>query len=183
MNKRLAETNPKPTPPDVEPKINPEWVKSLEAERDALRVECKCRADWIEKMCAILGYDNSDGLHPDPDPFTIASELKRLAEIGKRWFADSSLETWFPCDAQELQKLKELNEEKFQTINAYCSMASLDRWKMKTLVNAIDRYLSAAGYGEHAKILTYARADVVNAKTGLVELLDKHHSDKPCASI
>lgn len=161
---------------DDAPVISPEWVKSLEAERDALRIEYESRAKWIADMNAILGYDNSDGMHSEPDPFQIATELKALAEIGKQWRKDSSLEKWFPFSAEELaaaktelQKFKELNEEKFKTINAYCSMASVDKWKVKTLVDAIDRYLSAAGYGPHAMILTIARAEVVNAKTGLIK--------------
>lgn len=34
-----------------------------------------------------------------------ATELKRLAAIGKRWETDSSLETWFPFTAEKIAKL------------------------------------------------------------------------------
>jgi len=94
-----------------EPLINPEWVKCLEAERDALRIEYEIRAEWIARMNAILGYDNTDGFHSEPDPFAIAAELKRLAEIGKRWETDSSLEKWFPFTAKEMETLKELRAQ------------------------------------------------------------------------
>ena len=37
--------------------------------------------------------------------------LSRLAEMGRRWEEDSSLEKWFPITAEELVKLKAENEE------------------------------------------------------------------------
>lgn len=120
---------------DREPTINPEFLKSVEAERDALRIEYESRAHWIAEMNAILGYDNSDGKHSEPDPFEIATELKRLAVIGKSWETDSSLAKWFPFTFEEL----------------------------RAVVDAIDRYISAAGYNEHTIILTKARADIVNS--------------------
>lgn len=118
-----------------EPKINPEWVKLLEQERDMYRTECEIRVRWIADMNALLGYDNSDGMHSEPDPFAIATELKRLAAIGKSWETDSSLAKWFPFTFEEL----------------------------RAVVDAIDRYISAAGYNEHTAILTKARADIVNS--------------------
>lgn len=84
--------------------------------------------------------------------------------IGLSWKQDSSLEKWFPITAQELAKLKELNEDKFKTIAAYCKAASLDKWKIDRLLSAVDQYLSLDGYREASKLLTEARADVVNAK-------------------
>jgi hypothetical protein len=93
-----------------------------------------------------------------------AVQLERLADIGKRWETDSSLDKWFPFTAKEVETLKELNADKFCTIEAYCKAASTDKWKIKTLLDAIDRYLSASGYSAHANILTDARAEVVNLK-------------------
>ena len=100
------EPEPKATPPDAEPKINPEWVKSLQAERDALRVEYEIRRDWIANLCSIIGYDNYDGKHGRPDPFEIVRELQRLAVFGAQWETDSSLEKWFPFSAKELEELR-----------------------------------------------------------------------------
>jgi len=51
-------------------------VGELEKERDALKVEYESRALWIEKMNKILGYDNSDGFHSQPDPHEIAARLR-----------------------------------------------------------------------------------------------------------
>lgn len=67
---------------------------------------------------------------------------------------------------EELDKLRDLNADKFSTINAYCRMASWDKWKIQRLMDAIDHYISAAGYTEHTRLLTEARAEVVNSKTG-----------------
>lgn len=50
------------------PVVNPEFIRCLEA-------EIEMRSDWIAKMNAILGYDNSDGFHSSPDPFEIAQSL------------------------------------------------------------------------------------------------------------
>lgn len=49
--------------------------KKVESERDALKVEYESRALWIERMNKILGYDNSDGFHSEPDPHTLAEQL------------------------------------------------------------------------------------------------------------
>lgn len=38
-------------------------------------MEYEIRVDWIEQMNAILGYDNSDGFHSEPDPHTIAKGM------------------------------------------------------------------------------------------------------------
>lgn len=69
---------------------------------------------------------------------------------------------------QDRDKFVELNGEKFITINAYCRMASMDKWKITKLIEAIDQYISSAGYNEHTKLLTEARADVVNSKINLI---------------
>lgn len=109
------------------------------------------------------------GLTPWGEPISLpcpacTAKWDELALIGASWKADSSLEKWFPLTAQELAKLKELNEDKFKTINAYCRMASLDKWRVRRLVSAIDQYLSEDGYRDASSILTNARADAVNAK-------------------
>jgi len=54
-----------------------EAIAVLRKERDALKVEYDSRAAWIAEMNAILGYDNSDGFHSEPDPFQIAATLRR----------------------------------------------------------------------------------------------------------
>ncbi len=51
-------------------------IISIAAERDALKIEYESRVIWIKKMNDILGYDNSDGFHSEPDPFEIARNLK-----------------------------------------------------------------------------------------------------------
>jgi len=62
-------------------------ARKLELESDALRVEYESRAAWISDMNQILGYDNSDGFHSEPDPKTIARNLvidnQRLLEALK----------------------------------------------------------------------------------------------------
>jgi len=40
-----------------------------------LLAEVESRAVWIDEMCKILGYDNSDGFHSEPDPHAIARML------------------------------------------------------------------------------------------------------------
>lgn len=56
----------------------------LRQERDVLRSEYESRAAWIDKMNKILGYDNSDGFHSEPDPFTIAENLvARVSKLDK----------------------------------------------------------------------------------------------------
>lgn len=67
----------------------------------------------------------------------------------------------------DITKLQQLNEDKFRTIAAYTRMASLDKWKIGRLMEAIDQFLSSNGHSEHSKLLTEARADVVNCKTGM----------------
>lgn len=52
-----------------------DFACKLERERDAYKVEYESRAIWIERMNQILGYDNSDGFHPKPDPHQIAKTL------------------------------------------------------------------------------------------------------------
>jgi hypothetical protein len=74
----------------------------------------------------------------------------RRAKIGEAWEMDSSLEKWFPLTAEELAKLK--------------SQAVSDRYVIRRLVEAIDQYLSKAGYSAASTILTNARADAVNLK-------------------
>lgn len=96
------------------PQVNPEFVRLLEG-------EIKMRADWIAEMNAILGYDNSDGFHSEPDPFEIARALVNAKKpfwwmprrtdpthagwyyvrevtprlcIGIRYFDDSKAEWW-----------------------------------------------------------------------------------------
>ncbi len=49
--------------------VNPAYLQSVEA-------ELEMRVDWIKRMCAILGYDNTDGFHSSPDPFELAQDLK-----------------------------------------------------------------------------------------------------------
>lgn len=95
---------------------------------------------------------------------TCAVDIYELAAIGASWNRDSSLEKWFPVTAEELAKFKELNQDKAKTIEAYRHMASWDKWKILRLLEAIDEYLSADGYRDASKILTNARADVVNSR-------------------
>lgn len=92
------------------------------------------------------------------------SKWDELVIIGASWRKDSSLEKWFPLTAEELAKLKALNEDNAKTIAAYCRMASLDKWRVRRLLTAIDQYLSEDGYRDASSILTNARADAVNAK-------------------
>lgn len=47
---------------------------------DSLQIECESRVTWIKQMCDILGYNNDDGFHSDPNPFTIAKSLKQNTE-------------------------------------------------------------------------------------------------------
>lgn len=117
-----------------------------------------------------------------PCPSCAETRRNELCRIGAAWKKDSSLERWFPLSAEELKTLRaeklsiekdrnkfvELNGEKFLTIQAYCRMASMDKWKIGKLIEAIDQYISAAGYNDHTKLLTEARADVVNSKVGLL---------------
>jgi len=51
-------------------------IVELTRQRDAYKVEYESRAIWIEKMNAILGYDNSDGFHSSPTPHEIAQRMK-----------------------------------------------------------------------------------------------------------
>lgn len=83
------------------------------------------------------------------------------------------LEKLFPFSAQQIERLnfqlaeqKALNADKAKTIAAYCRIASLDKWRVRKLVDAIDRYLSEDGYRDASSILTNARAEAVNAKPG-----------------
>lgn len=99
-----------------------------------------------------------------PCPDCDRKRHNECAAIGAAWFKDSSLEKWFPLTAQELAKLKELNEDKFRTIQAYCAMASMDKWKIGRLIEAIDQFISAHGHDEQTKLLTAASGDVINAK-------------------
>lgn len=122
--------------------------------------------------CGGTGVADSGGFTPWGSTIEIpcehCGEEKRRQMIctGAAWYRDSSLEKWFPMTASEVSKLKELNEDKAKTIAAYCRMASLDKWRVRKLVDAIDRYLSADGYRDASAILTNARADAVNAKPG-----------------
>ncbi len=51
-------------------------LKTLQAERDALKIEYESRAIFMDKLFAIIGYDNSDGFHSEPDPIAIAIALR-----------------------------------------------------------------------------------------------------------
>ncbi len=68
-------------------------------EKEVLRVEYEIRRDWIEKMNKILGYDNSDGFHSEPDPFTIAENIVNDYQAMDRRVAQCEyaveLLTWF----------------------------------------------------------------------------------------
>lgn len=55
-------------------------LAALVAERDALKIEYESRAIWIRQMNDILGYNNDDGFHSEPDPFTIAKSLRQRIE-------------------------------------------------------------------------------------------------------
>lgn len=119
--------------------------------------------------CGGHGVVDSGGVTPWGAPINLPcpackSKWDELVIIGASWRKDSSLEKWFPMTAEELAKLKALNEDKAKTIAAYCRMASLDKWRVRKLVDAIDRYLSADGYRDASAILTEARAEAVNAK-------------------
>ena len=119
--------------------------------------------------CGGTGAVDSGGMTPWGAPIDLPcpackSKWDELAIIGASWRKDSSLEKWFPLTAEELAKLKALNEDKAKTIAAYCRMASLDKWRVRRLVSAIDQYLSEDGYRDASSILTNARADAVNAK-------------------
>jgi len=46
----------------------------------ALQVEYESRAIWIARMNAILGHDNADGFHSEPDPFEIATAMVELLD-------------------------------------------------------------------------------------------------------
>lgn len=60
-------------------------LASYKRECDALRSEYESRAIWIAKMNKILGYDNTDGFHSEPDPHTIAQNLaQENAALRKR---------------------------------------------------------------------------------------------------
>lgn len=119
--------------------------------------------------CGGTGAVDSGGVTPWGAPIDLPcpackSKWDELVIIGASWQKDSSLEKWFPLTAEELAKLKALNEDKAKTIAAYCRMASLDKWRVRRLVSAIDQYLSEDGYRDASSILTNARADAVNAK-------------------
>lgn len=66
-------------------------VEELEMESEMWRVENESRALWISKMNAVLGYDNSDGFHSEPNPHTIAqslqSDLARVQRESAEWQA------------------------------------------------------------------------------------------------
>ena len=145
-----------------QPTINPEWVKLLEADLEAAKRD---RDDWLWCYSLLTGILQR---HPGWE------EAKECRVFGSD---ETNLEGSFlakqanrTIDGQrkEIDKLTELNEDKFKTINAYCRMASMDKWKIQKLVEAIDQYCSAAGYSEATKILENARADVINAKTALL---------------
>ena len=74
-----------------------------------------------------------------PCPECERARFMDYAAIGAAWHKDSSLQKWFPFTFEEL----------------------------RAVVDAIDRYISAAGYNEHTIILTKARADIVNSNFGL----------------
>lgn len=119
--------------------------------------------------CGGKGSVDSGGVTPWGAPIDLpcpqcTAKWDDLAIIGAAWRKDSSLEKWFPFTAEELAKLKALNEDKAKTIAAYCRMASLDKWRVRKLMDAIDRYLSEDGYRDASSILTNARADAINAK-------------------
>lgn len=119
--------------------------------------------------CGGTGVVDSGGVTPWGAPIDLPcpackSKWDELVIIGASWRKDSSLEKWFPLTAEELAKLKALNEDKAKTIAAYCRMASLDKWRVRRLLTAIDQYLSEDGYTDASSILTNARADAVNAK-------------------
>ncbi len=121
-------------------------------------------------ICDGSGSVDSGGVTPWGSPIGIPcpscerGQYDECAAIGASWRLNSSLEKWFPLTAEELTKLKELNGDKFKTIQAYCRLASLDKWRVRRLLDAIDQYLSADGYRDASAILTNARADAVNAK-------------------
>lgn len=63
-------------------------VKRVVEERDALMAENDMRSDWIGAMNKILGYDNSDGFHSDPDPLEIARRLVKERDRLRKALAD-----------------------------------------------------------------------------------------------
>ncbi len=60
---------------------------ALAAERDVFKIEYESRVIFMDKLFAIIGYDNSDGFHSEPDPFAIAIALRadaaRLVGAGR----------------------------------------------------------------------------------------------------
>lgn len=146
----------------TKPEIPPEATEPRDHKKFCAPATCE--------RCGGSGVIDSGGFTPWSSPIDLPcpacnSKWDDLVQIGAAWRQDSSLEKWFPFTFEEIKKLRELNEDKFKTINAYCKAASLDKWKIGKLVAAIDQYISAAGYSEHTKILTEARADVVNSSS------------------
>lgn len=62
-----------------------EVAEMKDKEIELWRAENDSRSAWIQTMNKILGYDNADGFHSEPDPFQIAQnqkkELTRLNEL------------------------------------------------------------------------------------------------------
>lgn len=155
-----------------EPQINPEWVALLERDLENAIADAQ---DWLWAYSVLTGILSG---HPGWKTAKNQTPLGRWIEAGvdlaksarekieffEDYHKDSSLERLFPFTAEELAKLKALNEDKAKTIAAYCRMASLDKWRVRRLLSAIDQYLSEDGHRDASSILTNARADAVNAK-------------------
>jgi len=82
------------------------YVDTLERERDALQIEYESRAIWIAEMCAILGYQNEDGFHSEPDPFTIARSL-----VADRDALLARVETQRECIDAQQESIDDLTDQ------------------------------------------------------------------------
>ena len=103
-----------------------------------------CPDCGVCETCHGEGCIDSGGFSPWGAPISLAcpdcsrEQSTQDAAWGAAWRSDSSLEKWFPFTAEELEKLKQLNEEKFKTIEAYRKAASNDKWEIRQLKQRVE---------------------------------------------
>lgn len=118
---------------------------ALAQERDALRVEYESRAAWIAEMNRILGYDNSDGFHSEPDPHTLARQL--VAEWAK---GKDELET---LRATVARLTEQIQDERNKLCKEYEALGESTDTEIERLTAERDRYHAALlGVANHVYI-------------------------------
>ena len=111
-----------------------EEVERLKKAVETLKHECA--------HCDSEGYVDSGGSDPNGNPIMIPCHRCHCYQIGSKWMKDSSLETWFPYTAKEIEELKAKVRRVEEVISLMQEQCSDD-----AKVNGYREFLTAAMKG------------------------------------